>query len=151
MTNKNNNLDKKYLPIYKTFYEVYKTTGDKFVRFAFATVIGELKELSITGASVEAIEAAKKLGEELQQQKYGTKRYLNKHIICEHHLPKRQVMDELLGMPEWDDKEALAILSKCHCYWITRDEDKKLKQKKWAIKRPNNAYETLGIDIINFD
>jgi hypothetical protein len=141
--------DKNYLDLYRGFYKHYKDTGDKEVRHMFAYTLGRLKETAVAGASQKALEAAAAEGWSLRRSKPWNNPYPGV-LLCEHHLPKKQVLDKLLDpkvMPQWDDKTALAILAECQCFWITKEENDLLKAKKWTIKRLPDAYEQLSIDI----
>jgi hypothetical protein len=144
------NRDKQYADIYRAFFENYKRTGDPEVRHMFAYTMGRFKERHIAGASKEALKIAEREGWDLREGKKWSDRR-TAFLKCEHNLPKKQVLDELLGrLDTWDEKKALAITAASRCFWISKEEDDCLTEYGYANHRPETAYAECGIEIVPF-
>jgi hypothetical protein len=69
----------------------------------------------------------------------------------EHNLPANQIVGCLLSLNLTEtgiDKKIEAILNKCTLCLITKAEDDLLTKKRWAKKRPEDAYEQLEITLL---
>ena len=64
----------------------------------------------------------------------------------EHHLPRSQIVGLLIKATSI--KNMTEILSKSKFYIITSEENALLTEKHWSRNRPEDAYDQLGIDII---
>jgi hypothetical protein len=134
-------VDRKYIDIYKAFFQNYRRTGDPEVRDMFAYALGRFKEIDVAGASPEALAVAEEHGWDLREGRLNNDKRA-KLLRCEHHLPKKQVLDMLLcktEMPVWDEETALAILGRCQCYWITPEQNEALNKAGFKDTRPKSA------------
>jgi len=120
------------------------------------------------GISKSALEKVNKYGLNCKDWKHYDDWYKNNDIIkgikliaagnsyspqkklfhSEHNLPCSQINKELMEASNINDIKE--ILSKSKVYIITSEENELLTKKGWSKKRPENAYEILGIEIINY-